>query len=144
MNTRTEEQPGLTGKVAPRRATAEASHGARASVLRERCATADLYSVRHARSPARLTRLDVAWTHHARQQAQRRSISISHVEWVLEVGTLYFAGSGAIGHFCGRRATRERCCPDNVRGVAVIVADDRSIITVMHAPRPPQHWRRAR
>lgn len=100
--------------------------------------------LRHTRPSGRLERLGLAWTHHARTQAKRRSISARHIEWALDCGALYFAGSGAIGYFYGRRASRGECCPDSAVGVAVIVAGDQAIITVMHAPRPPQHWRRAR
>lgn len=84
------------------------------------------------------------WSDHARRQAQRRSISTRDIIRVLDRGMVYRAGSGAVAYFYGRRANCDGCCPDHVLGVAVIVGDDQTIITVMHAPRPPRHWRRAR
>lgn len=90
---------------------------------------------------------------HAQAQARRRGISQRSLQLIIDFGEFYWAGSGSNSYYLSKRkyqwlVKHKRLSSDEIytlRDVisCAVIASDQTIITVMHAPRPPKHWRAA-
>jgi hypothetical protein len=89
-------------------------------------------------------------TTHAKIQARRRGISSLIIELTIHFGDEYWAGDGAHAYHLSERAIRRAIKRDDLPPSEAhllrsamscsVVASDRCIITVMHAPKTPKHW----
>ena len=83
---------------------------------------------------------------HARERLQQRGISKSSLSTLLQFGTLFYAGKGRLAYHMGRKACKEAkrlgLCIEKFINIACIVEKNERVVTVMHAPRIPKHWRK--
>jgi len=83
---------------------------------------------------------------HAEWRAATRAISGRSIELALKYGQCFWAGSGCQAYFLGQRVVRRvrrkfNICLDRFKNIAVIVAEDGTLVTVEHCARPPRHWK---
>ncbi|GIK54140.1 MAG: hypothetical protein BroJett014_31130 [Planctomycetota bacterium] len=83
---------------------------------------------------------------HALERMTQRGISGWVIRIVLEFGEWLDAGEGCHVLYLGRRALRWARAvlgkhAEMVANVAVILADDGTVVTAYRTPRPLRHWR---
>ncbi len=81
---------------------------------------------------------------HSDIRRQQRAIPNEAVRWAMKLGFVFHAGYGDTAYWLSRRAV-ESARPEARRfaGIAVIIARDGIVRTVMHCDHPPRHWKRA-
>jgi hypothetical protein len=65
-------------------------------------------------------------TEHARQQAERRAVSLDDIEYVLDHGSMTHQRSGRCCFFCGKSTKHS-----TAKNLAVICAEDGAVVTVI-------------
>ena len=96
----------------------------------------------------RIAVTDLTFSNHALQRMQQRGIPRCAVELSIKQGARYRAGSGAIAYHLGKKTRRGKTGSpgwgDRYHDVAAVVSPEGFVLTVMHAPRLPRHWRSKR
>jgi hypothetical protein len=86
------------------------------------------------------------WTDHARWRSATRAISNRAIDYVLSYGQCFWAGRGCHAYFLGKRTVKRAKQRFDVsleafKNIAVIVAEDGTLVTVEHCTKPPRHWK---
>ncbi len=79
------------------------------------------------------------WSNHADRRSAQRSVPITHVELALVWGREIRQGNGRTAYHLGRREARAARTtgvgvPERAVGVAVVLARDGTIVTVVRSP----------
>ncbi|MES2638577.1 MAG: hypothetical protein V4850_03820 [Myxococcota bacterium] len=80
-----------------------------------------------------------SWSNHANRRSAQRSVPIDHIELALQWGHEIRQGGGRIAYHLGRREARDARTtgvgiPERAVGLAVVIARDGTVVTVVRSP----------